>query len=86
MRDPHVLHDTHAAGTPAADGAPPAAAASAARHDAWVRPVLWLLLLLAAAGNVVANSAGLLAMSIPLGLAVLTLAAALVAHHRRTHA
>ena len=61
---------TAAADPPAAPGRP-------------LRVVLWALLLVAVVGNMVTSSAGLIAVSIPLGLLVVGLVGALVVEHRR---
>lgn len=70
-------HPAHAA----APDAQPAADA-----DDVVRPLLWLLLLVLAVGNVVTSGLGLVLVSVPLGVGVLACAAALVARHRRRRA
>jgi hypothetical protein len=49
-----------------------------------VRPVLWLLLIVSAAGNMVTSNAGVnIAIGIGFGLATLACAAALIVHHYR---
>ncbi|WP_182114357.1 MULTISPECIES: hypothetical protein [unclassified Actinotalea] len=68
--------------TTAQHGTAPLAAAP--RRDGVLRPVLWLTLLALAVANVTTSVAGLVAVSVPLGLGVLACVAALVVHHRRT--
>jgi len=60
-----------------------AAADPAAAPGRPLRVVLWVLLLVAVVGNMVTSSAGLIAVSIPLGLLVVGLVGALVVEHRR---
>ncbi|QCB92325.1 hypothetical protein [Cellulomonas shaoxiangyii] len=80
MTDRHTRTDTVAAGT-----APAAHTPTETGRDPLLRLGLWLLLLAAVVGSVVSSMAGLVAVSVPLGVVVLGLGAALVVEHRRTH-
>ncbi|WP_199441297.1 hypothetical protein [Umezawaea beigongshangensis] len=57
-------------------------APSIGRSSGTVRPLLWLALVVSAAGNVATSTAGLVAVSVVFGLLVLASAAALIVHHR----
>jgi hypothetical protein len=49
-----------------------------------IRPVLWLLLVICAVGNIVTSNTGVnMAVGLAFGLATLGLATALVVHHYR---
>ena len=60
-----------------------AAQQKAATSRDFVRPLLWLLLVISATGNVVMSVSNLLVVSIPLGLVTLSLGTALVVTHYR---
>jgi hypothetical protein len=49
----------------------------------FARPLLWLLLVISATGNVVMSVSNMLVVSIPLGLITLSLGTALVVSHYR---
>jgi Flp pilus assembly protein TadB len=71
MTDPYRIHE--------ADQAPPAAGARAGR----TRPVLWILLAVSAALNVVTSSVNVL-LGAAFGVVALACIAALVVQHYRT--
>jgi hypothetical protein len=60
------------------DSPPPAIA-----RQGILRPVLWLLLVICATGNIVTSSAGAVVVAVAFGLATAGLAIALVVHHYR---
>lgn len=83
MPDPYRIPD------PSSRPAPPTHAADAgdagrpgARGGA-LRPVLWIVLVISLAANVVTSTAGLIAVSAAFGLIVVACAATLIAHHYR---
>ncbi|MFI0409255.1 hypothetical protein [Actinomadura sp. 3N508] len=73
------MNDSHSSPEP-----PTSPAAAPDARSGAVRPVLWVLLVLCAAGDMVAWRSGVGAViSLSLGLAALACAAALITHHYR---
>jgi hypothetical protein len=62
---------------------PPRPTQHASTRGAAVRPLLWLLLVISAAANVVASTADLVFVGAGFGVVTLVCAAALVVHHYR---
>ncbi|KAB2342203.1 hypothetical protein [Actinomadura rudentiformis] len=77
MTDPYDI-------SPAQPSAP-SAGQPASPQRAVPRPMLWMLLVISVAGNVVTSTAGVnLAISSAFGLATLAFATALIVQHRRS--
>lgn len=75
MTDPYDISEA----SPAPSAAPPASPRNGA-----ARPVLWLLLVISAAGNMVTSSTGVnVAVSAAFGVATLACATALIVQHYR---